>query len=68
MYTCLCLVWIWEDECMWSYSYLVTADDVSKLEYVITTISTRSADNIYKKCETVNLKFVAIFVATVVWF
>ena len=36
------------------YSYLVTADDVSELEYKITTINTINADNVHKKCETVN--------------
>ena len=44
----------WEYECVWSYSYLVTADNVSELEYEITMISTTSDDNIHKKCETVN--------------
>ena len=32
----------------------LTADNVSELEYEITTISTRSTDNIHKRCETVN--------------
>ena len=39
--------------CVWSYSYLVTANDVSELEYETTTVSKRNADNVHKKCETV---------------